>query len=192
MEKIGSKHIDDSLSDAELIELAKKKENLAYSILFNRYRIGLTNYLSKYLGPKDVEDITQECMIKAYLALGSYNFKYSFSTWLFSIGRNAAIDLIRKTSNKSTLEIEETSTDIIIDNSNSNPEEHILSNEAYYSIVNQILKLNPTYRTVAKLRFLDGYAYEEIAKELNLSINTVKTRLRRAKEILLQKNHLWK
>ena len=187
MAKTGSKHIDtDSMTDKELVENSIRNIDGAFATLVMRYNENLINFISIYITVKeDAEDIMQESFKRAFNSLDKYDDKYAFSTWLYNIAKNAAIDHYRRSKNTPSSSALEVESDLlnspIIDDS---PEDNLIMNQTVEEILSNIEKLSPKYKRVAQLRFIQEYAYEEIAKELNLPINTVRTRIKRAKEQL--------
>ncbi len=190
MEKPGSKLTE--LSDDELIRLALEQNQAAYIVLYTRYNAGVRAHISKYVTQtEDVEDIMLESFQKAFSQIASYNPEYRFSTWLFRIARNTAFDHIdkkdREKNNMPTTSINEKSAEIDdIPATMHNPEEDIIKQQEYDKWLANIDKLKEDYRIVAKMNLVDNFGYKEIAEELGLPINTVKTRIRRAKEKLLK------
>ena len=190
MEKTGSKLTD--LSDKELIHLALEQNQMAYIVLFSRYNIGVRSHISKYVSQnEDIEDIMLESFQKAFSQMAMYNPEYKFSTWLFRIARNTALDHIgrkdREKNNLHTTSISEQLSELNeIPAPVHNPEEDIIKQQEYDKWIANIDKLKDDYRTVAKMNLIDNFGYKEIADALDLPINTVKTRIRRAKEQLLK------
>ena len=190
MEKTGSKLTD--LSDKELIHLALEQNQMAYIVLFSRYNIGVRSHISKYVSQnEDIEDIMLESFQKAFSQMAMYNPEYKFSTWLFRIARNTALDHIgrkdREKNNLPTTSISEQLSELNeIPAPVHNPEEDIIQQQEYDKWIANIDKLKDDYRTVAKMNLIDNFGYKEIADALDLPINTVKTRIRRAKEQLLK------
>ena len=190
MEKTGSKLTD--LSDKELIHLALEQNQMAYIVLFSRYNIGVRSHISKYVSQnEDIEDIMLESFQKAFSQMAMYNPEYKFSTWLFRIARNTALDHIgrkdREKNNLPTTSISEQLSELNeIPAPVHNPEEDIIKQQEYDKWIANIDKLKEDYRTVAKMNLIDNFGYKEIADALDLPINTVKTRIRRAKEQLLK------
>ncbi len=190
MEKTGSKLTD--LPDVELIRLALEQNQAAYIVLYTRYNIGVRNHISKYITQnEDIEDIMLESFQKAFSQIASYNPEYRFSTWLFTIARNTALDHIgrkdREKSNMPTTSISEQMAEIDeIPAPMHNPEEDIIKQQEYDKWLSNIDRLKDDYRTVAKMNLIDNFGYKEIAETLDLPINTVKTKIRRAKEQLMK------
>ncbi len=190
MEKTGLKLTD--LPDTELIRLALEQNQAAYIVLYTRYNIGVRNHISKYVNQnEDIEDIMLESFQKAFSQIAMYNPEYRFSTWLFRIARNTALDHIgrkdREKNNMPTTSISEQMSEISeIPAPVHNPEEDIIKQQEYDKWVANIDKLKDDYRTVAKMNLIDNFGYKEIAEAMNIPINTVKTKIRRAKEQLLK------
>ncbi len=188
------------MEDEKLIERALKGEQNAYTLLVNKYTKGLTLYVADYIKiirsqdiefAEETQDIVQETFQKAFVSLKGYNPQYHFSTWLYSIAKNITIDYSRKRK----ISIGERNN---TDNSNkfanigegikNSPEDKLISNQEYTKLIKLINSLEEKYRKPAELRFIKEYAYDEIAQELNLELNTVKTRIKRAKELLKKHN----
>ncbi len=200
MAKTGSKHIRYiTLSDNELISLAQKGEQIAFTILFERHYHGLISHISEILYDKESsiyskemseepQDICQETFHKAFTHIGDYLTKYKFSTWLYNIAKNTTIDYIRK--NKKTKEntsySPENSNDfsnLIVKNSDT-PEGNLIDTQEFERTKNVINTLSNKYRDAIYLYAVEGYGYEEIADELGVSVSAAKVRVNRAKNLL--------
>lgn len=190
MEKPGLKLTD--LPDTDLIRLALEQNQAAYIVLYTRYNAGVRAHISKYVSQtEDAEDITLESFQKAFSQIATYNPEYRFSTWLFRIARNTALDHLgkkdREKNNMPTTLISEKSSEVDdIPATMHNPEEDIIKQQEYAKWIANIDKLKDDYRVIAKMNLIDNLGYKEISEELGLPINTVKTRIRRAKEKLLK------
>lgn len=169
-----------------LAQKAMKGDQEAFSTLASRYTALLRLYIQSICtNATDAEDICQESLRKAYLNIGSYNPEYQFKTWIFSIARNTAIDHIRRKSSFTTVklgEAEEAPGDV--HEVEISPEENMIGEQSYDLLLRSIAGLPEKYRKPAELRLLHDYAYQEIADELGLPLNTVRTRLRRARILL--------
>lgn len=198
MERTGWKPTE--TPDRELIERARRGEREAFSVLVCRYEQGLLAHIRRYLSgnegrqagqeaAEEPRDLCQETFRKAFLHIGEYNPDYEFSTWLFSIGRNTAIDHSRQRRIAAPgLPAEPGSSSPLPGGEvHLSPEEQMIGSQQYESLIRHIGSLGPLYREVARLRFIHEYAYEEIARELDLPLNTVRTRIKRAKALLLKK-----
>ena len=190
METTGSKLTN--LSDNELVHLALEQNQAAFIVLYTRYNAGVRAHISRYVSQKeDIEDICLESFQKAFSQISSYNPEYKLSTWLYRIARNTAFDHLSKhdreknympttSINEDTAELKELPATM------HNPEEDIINQQEYDKWLMNIEKLKDDYRIVAKMNLIDNFGYKEIADALDMPINTVKTKIRRAKAQLLK------
>ena len=190
METTGSKLTN--LPDTDLVRLALEQNQAAFIVLYTRYNAGVKSHISRYVIQKeDVEDICLESFQKAFSQLASYNPEYRFSTWIYRIARNTAFDHLskhdREKNNMPTTSINEEIAELKeLPAVMHNPEEDIINQQEYDKWLNNIEKLKDDYRTVAKMNLIDNFGYKEIADALDIPINTVKTKIRRAKAQLLK------
>jgi len=190
METTGSKLTD--LTDYELVQLAIEQNQAAFIVLYTRYNIGVRSHISRYVTQKeDVEDISLESFQKAFSQIATYNPEYKFSTWLYRIARNTAFDHLsrndREKCNMPTTSINEDIAELKeLPATMHNPEEDIINQQEYDKWLNNIEKLKDDYRMVAKMNLIDNFGYKEIADALEMPLNTVKTKIRRAKAQLLK------
>ena len=190
MERTGSKHIS-KMTEADLINLACKKNEAAFMEMYNRYKDGLRIHVGKIIPPWDVEDICMQTFLKAFLHIESYDSsKSEFRTWLYTIGWNTALDHIgkkkREQDNMPTMSIDndDEAGATRITAPDKSAEEAISYQEDYDKLIRYIEGLADLYRDIARDRFVGECEYNEIAEKYNLPINTVKTRIKRAKELL--------
>jgi RNA polymerase sigma-70 factor (ECF subfamily) len=190
METTGSKLTN--LPDTDLVTLAIEQNQAAYIVLYTRYNAGVKSHISRYVIQKeDVEDICLESFQKAFSQIATYNPEYKFSTWLYRIARNTAFDHLsrhdREKNNMPTTSINEDFAELKeLPATMHNPEEDIINQQEYDKWLNNIEKLKDDYYTVAKMNLIDNFGYKEIADALEMPINTVKTKIRRAKAQLLK------
>ncbi len=185
-------------NERNIILRAKKGDSSAFSYLMQKYEKGLEIYVSNLLSEistgynaleqaEEPKDICQEAFHRAFNNIESFNLDYEFSTWLFNIAKNITIDYARKRklpiTSKDNDDIHSTNINIGGGVKNS-PEDLLITNQEYGRLIEIIEGLDEKYKEVAKLRFIKEYAYDEIAAETGLEINTVRTRIRRAKEQL--------
>ena len=172
--------------DRDLVALALEGKQHAYSQLMQRYKEPLGAYLQhQFLLKNDTEDLVLVVFDKAFRKLKSYDPQFAFSTWLYAIADNSCIDYIRKQKSlvrsirlvAHTAELHDTET-------SSDPESELIASQKASLLLGSIDRLKPIYREPLRLRYLYGYAYEEIAQELSIPQGTVKARIHRAKEIL--------
>ena len=190
METTGSKLTN--LSDTDLVRLAIDQNQAAFIVLYTRYNAGVRSHIARYVSQKeDIEDICLESFQKAFSQINTYNPEYKLSTWLYRIARNTAFDHLSKHDRERnyipTTSISEDIAELKeLPATMHNPEEDIINQQEYDKWLNNIEKLKDDYRIVAKMNLIDNFGYKEIADSLEIPINTVKTKIRRAKAQLLK------
>jgi RNA polymerase sigma-70 factor (ECF subfamily) len=136
----------------------------------------------------DAEDLTIEAFGKAFRNIESYTPKYAFSTWLFKIATNNCVDFIRKKQlSPSPLDhLQENLNNVTVNIQSDlpDPEERLIQQQKISDLKEIVNQLKPRYRRLIELRYYKEYSYEEISKELNLPLGTVKAQLNRAKTLL--------
>ena len=172
--------------DRALVQMVIEGDSIAFDTLFARYREMIYNTLLKFTGnSNDVDDLMQEAFMKAYLKIGSYNPKYDFGAWIYTIARNTFVDFNRSRKSNAL-----NSQNITIDNSNTSqtsaptPEDYIINAQQRAQIERYIAMLPEDYRHLFELRFIDEYSYEEIAEKLDMKLGTVKTRIFRVRNMM--------
>jgi RNA polymerase sigma-70 factor (ECF subfamily) len=146
----------------------------------------------KYLDDFYIDDICSRSFEKAFRQIRSFDpARSQFSTWLRKIARNTALDTIdaetRAQSRLVSLDKENEHSGQIIDtigDEAATPLEQIVEEEDAEKLEGYIGGLPELYRTVARMRLLDGLQYKEIAEELGMELNTVRTRIRRSKAMI--------
>ncbi len=180
-----------ALRDYKLVCLAiDKDDRKAYAELMSNYKDSIYFMLLKMTNnPDDAEDLTIEAFGKAFEKLYQYTPDYAFSTWLFKIASNNCIDFIRKkkknilSSNKLQKENDENLADKISAET-FNPEEELIRKQKKEVVRDIVDKIKPRYRTLIELRYFKELSYDEITKELNIPLGTVKAQLFRARFLL--------
>jgi RNA polymerase sigma-70 factor (ECF subfamily) len=183
-------------TDQEIVVLARAGEEAAYRELIRRYERPLFSLLYRMVRDRELaEDLAQETFIKALNAIESYRPEYKFSSWIFKIANNAAIDHLRRRE-LDTLSLEgsphaETpeaveATALQIGDRQESPLDVVEARELGGQIEQAIAQLRPEYRSCILLRHVEGRAYEEIAEILSLPLGTVKTYIHRARNELRQ------
>jgi RNA polymerase sigma-70 factor (ECF subfamily) len=177
-----------SLTDVELIAIAISGREDSFEELVRRYQRPITNYVFRMLNDYDASlDVTQEVFIKVYNSLERYSSEYKFSTWLYRIAHNAAIDHIRRKSpNEQSIETEnkDGSYQLQIESPNPTPEQERERSEWRTEIEAVVKCLPSVYRELILLRHAQDLSYDEIAEITNLPLGTVKNRLFRAREMM--------
>ncbi len=176
--------------DIELVKQAVAGDQKAYAELLGRYRDTIYFMLLKMVNnPTDAEDLTIEAFGKAFKSIKQYTPNFAFSTWLFKIATNNAIDFIRKKKQNNIASIEDGQVEANVVHSNvrseqPTPEESLITEQKIMMLRSVVAKLKPRYRRLVELRYFYEYSYEEISEEMDLPIGTVKAQLFRARELL--------
>ena len=182
------------LTDQEVVLLARSGREAAYRELIRRYERPVFALLFRMVRDRELaEDLSQETFIKALNAIESYRPEFKFSSWIFKIANNAAIDHLRRRE-LDTLSLDgsphaETpeamqATALQIGARQESPLDTVEAKELGSEIEEAIGRLRPEYRSCILLRHVDGRAYEEIAEILDLPLGTVKTYIHRARNEL--------
>lgn len=178
------------LTDEELIKEFQDNNNAqAFEILAKRYKDPLVNFIYRFLGDKEAAiDIAQDALLRFYLNKDAYKSFAKFSTWIYTIAGNLAKNELKRRRRRQLFSINSAKDDEqdfdIKDVQNLNPDilaDAVIKNKF---IQKALMKLNPIYREAVILRDIQDLPYEEIAKILNLSIGTVKSRINRGRAIL--------
>lgn len=183
-----------SATDQEIVALAREGREAAYRELIRRYERPVFSLVLRMVRDRQLaEDLAQETFIKALNAIASYKPEYKFSSWIFKIANNAAIDQLRRRE-VDTLSIDgapnATSADDIeatalqVGDKGETPLAELEARELGTHIERAIAQLRPEYRSCIMLRHVEGLAYEEIAQLLDLPLGTVKTYIHRARHEL--------
>ena len=166
-----------AMSEEQIIQLVQNGEKDAYRRIVERYQAGVIIYCENIVHDRDsAEDIAQMAFIKAYKKIGAYrSTSAAFSTWLYAIARNQALDYMRK--NKIFYPID--------DAENIKAPTEMLSLPEKREIREKFAALKPPeYARVIEAYYWQGLRYEQIAEELGVPATTVGTWLSRAKNSL--------
>jgi len=183
-----------SLSDQEIVALARDGREAAYRELIRRYERPVFSLILRMVRDRQLaEDLSQETFIKALNAIGSYRPEFKFSSWIFKIANNAAIDHLRRRevdtlsldgAPNATSQEDIEATALQVGDKGETPLAELEARELGTAIERAIGQLRPEYRSCILLRHVEGLAYEEIAQLLDLPLGTVKTYIHRARNEL--------
>jgi len=169
------------VTDEELVEIIRRKDKELYSKIIKRYQEKLMRYVVNITQDDDkTADVVQDAFIKAYINLNGFDVKKKFSSWIYRIAHNEALNLLNKHKKQLPL-----NKDIDFDSGISLEDELItkeLKTRAHFCLSQMSL----SYREPLSLYFLQEKSYEEISDILRIPIGTVGTRISRAK-ILMRK-----
>jgi RNA polymerase sigma-70 factor (ECF subfamily) len=185
--------LDKQVPDEQLITKALTGDQRAYELLLVRHRKAIFHVVTKIVrNREEAQDLVQETFMKAFNALVSYRSEYKFSTWLYKIAANCAIDFVRKKriealSLDRPIETKDGQVEIELPDSTWDPEKDLVRKQKLRSIDEAIESLPDKYREVIIYRHKDDKSYEEIAGILKTPVGTVKARIFRARELLKKK-----
>lgn len=176
------------LSDVELVDDARKGTPESFEEIVRRYERPITGYLYRMLRDYDHSlDVSQEVFIKVYNSLEKYRSEYKFSTWIYRIAHNAAIDHMRRNSvNTQSIETEtvDGAYQLQIESPLPSPEQERERSEWRMEIEAVVNRLPATYKDLVILRHSQDLSYDEIAEITGFPLGTVKNRLFRAREMM--------
>jgi RNA polymerase sigma factor (sigma-70 family) len=176
------------LSDIELIEQTLAGNQSAYADLIKRHqRFVFTLAMRFAKSREDAEEVAQDCFIKAYRSLASFQGQSKFSTWLYSIVYTTAMTFLRK-KRIATDSIDDENTYIQVENRESGYDTDNVENKSRSYYLNQAIEqLLPDDATIITLFYKGEQSLEEIAQALGIEANTVKVKLFRARQRLKEK-----
>jgi len=176
--------------DQKLVVRVQKGDKTAFDLLARKYQHKIAKLISRYVRDRrEVEDVTQEALIKAYRAIGGFRGESAFYTWLYRIAVNTAKNYLESQGRRppgSDVEIESAE---LIDSGEglrdqATPERQMLTNEIATTVHRVLELLPPDLRTAITLREIEGMSYEEIAEVMDCPIGTVRSRIFRAREAI--------
>ena len=192
MEKTGSKPIN------ELVQAAIQGNGTAFTALWDMYIDQLRAYIRSMMRKQDdlyIDDICSRSFEKAFRQISAFDpSKSQFITWLRVIAHNTALDLKEREDrlypkNQVVYLDDNTKSSSAVDMiqvSEDTPLDSIIKEESDTLNAGYVDKLPELYRTIAHMRLIDGMQYKEIAQELDMPLNTVRTRISRANKLIMQ------
>ena len=183
-----------SLTDQQVVELALKGRESAYRELLRRYQRPVLSLIHRMVRDRELaEDLAQDTFVKVLNALDRYRPEFKFSSWIFKIAHNTALDSLRKRE-VPTLSLEgapdavsaeaQEATRPLVASDEQSPADYTEGRELGVHIEAAIARLRPEYATAVTLYHMEGLAYEEIAETMSLPLGTVKTFIHRARKEL--------
>jgi RNA polymerase sigma-70 factor (ECF subfamily) len=179
----------EQLDDRALVARILEGDRDRFTELVKRYEKRVVNYVYRITHRyEEAHDLAQDIFVKVYLALDRYDSKYQFSTWLFRIAQNAAIDVLRK---KTISEVplarpseDEPQKEREFADPGVSPYRALKNKQLSAAIDKAVGNLPPDYRELIQLRHFAELSYEEIATMKKLPLGTVKNKLFRARNLL--------
>lgn len=177
-----------SITDRDLVADTVGGSEAGFEEIVRRYQKPISSYVYRILGNHEASlDVTQEVFIKVYNSLHRYSPEFKFSTWVYRIAHNAAIDHLRRNwLNVQSLETENAdgTYQIQIEATGHSPEKNRELSE-WRTVISNVVQLLPdAYRQLILLRHSNDLSYDEIAEVTGLPLGTVKNRLFRAREMM--------
>ena len=176
-----------AVADGELVQSALAGRESSFEELVRRYQRPIAAYVYRMVGDYDSAlDLTQDVFIKVYNSLSRYRSEFKFSTWIYKIAHNAAIDHLRRSTAREQALNDGTGDDraeVAIERRLS-PEQESERNERCSEIELVVQSLPHAYRELIVLRHSNDLSYDEIAEVTGLPLGTVKNRLFRAREAM--------
>lgn len=178
-------------TDQEVVKRARKGQEVAHRELVRRYQRPVFSLIYRMVRDRELaEDLAQETFVKVLNALERYRPEYKFSSWVFKIANNAAIDHLRR-KELDTLSLEGgpdattperlEATALQLGDQGESPLDELEARELGATIELAIARLRPEYQSCIILRHVEGRPYDEIAGILDLPLGTVKTYIHRAR-----------
>jgi RNA polymerase sigma-70 factor (ECF subfamily) len=172
-------------TDEELVTEYLAGNHVAFEVLVERHLKTAFTFVARYVGSeRDAEDIVQESFVKAWKNIGRYHTgSASFKTWLMRIVRNTAIDFMRKRKEVAFSHVTDEEGESVfseIADDTMNPEELLAEMADRKRLEAAIGELSPAHREAILLYIDNDLTFEEIAEVTEESVNTIKSRYRRA------------
>ena len=169
------------MEEKDLICRAARGDAEAFRQLVEAYQTPAYRLAARMCGPDSAEDVTQEAFLAAWRALPEFRGDCRFSTWLYRLVSNAAIDCLRREKkHRDTGDVD----DLELPDGGPSPQEQAERSDTRDAVRRALDRLSPEHRQVLLLRFMQELDYGEIARALNVSEGTVTSRINRAKSKL--------
>jgi RNA polymerase sigma-70 factor (ECF subfamily) len=177
-----------SATDQDLVANAVTGADSSFEELVRRYQRPISAYVYRMVGDYEAAlDLTQEIFIKVYGSLRRYRAEFKFSTWIYKIAHNSAVDHLRRNSNREHSIINGAEGDqyeLPLESGHPSPEQESERRERRSEIESVVRTLPGAYRELIILRHSQDLTYEEIVEVTGLPLGTVKNRLFRAREMM--------
>jgi RNA polymerase sigma-70 factor (ECF subfamily) len=177
-----------ALADTELVSSTLAGREACFEELVNRYQRPIAAYVYRMVGDYDAAlDLTQEVFIKVYNSLTRYRSEFKFSTWIYKIAHNAAIDHLRRHAVREQAlasGVDGEHREVALESRQLTPEQESEKRERCSEIEAVVQLLPAAYRELIVLRHSHDLSYDELAEVTGLPLGTVKNRLFRAREAM--------
>lgn len=173
------------MTDQELISACKKKNAFAQKLLFERYWKKIFMVCIRYVQQQEIaEELLSDAFLKAFQNAGAFQYRGegALQAWLSRIAVNECLMFLRKKNKIQFTDIQSNELE-----SMQEPSSEIIQTITNKELLELIHTLPPGYMTVFNLHLMEGFSHKEIAGMLNISENTSKSQLRKARIMLQQK-----
>ena len=154
--------------------------------IVNQYQRDLVNFHYRFVGNRpEAEDLAQDTFIKAYKKFDTLKEPGKLKSWLFQIARNTVIDSFRKNKNKA-FAMDSAILENIPETASVDYQSRVAQMEVSKELEHCIAQLVKEDRAIIKLLYYEGFSYKDIGELLHMNQNTLKSRLHRARKILLE------
>ena len=184
-------HVPSAMTDEELVRSVLSGDRERFEDLVERYQGRLVNYLNRLVRDIDeAHDLAQEVFVRVYQALDRFDPQYRFSTWLFRVAQNAAIDVIRKRRfrmvplGRTDADAPDGGREFEVPDLSPSAQDRLEGSERDVRVRAAIDELPAEYRELIVMRHYGELAYEEIAHAKEMPLGTVKNKLFRARQML--------
>jgi RNA polymerase sigma-70 factor (ECF subfamily) len=183
-------HILEVIAAATAREEHPMEVNTAeFQEIYDQFHPRILRYMKRMVGETEAEDLAQEVFAKVASSLASFRHESQLSTWIYRIATNSALDNLRSLLKAPTVGLAETEEDIPNQSvwtgeEEPTPESQVYRNEMNDCIRGFVVKFPQNYRAVLLLGEFEGLKNEQVADILDLSLDTVKIRLHRARQRL--------
>ena len=171
----------EEVTDVQLITKVREGNEDMFGLLVLRYQPKLLGFFYRMTGSlEEAEDLSQETFINVYFNLKKFDTSKEFYPWLFTIAHHLAVNRYHRNNKIRLIDIEkipeiEDKQDVL---------DNVMRRESKDLIHRVLSSLRGEYRSVLELRYLKEQSYQEIARSLQVPLNTVKSRLFRAKALV--------
>jgi len=181
----------DPNTDEALVARFQAGEERAFELLWKRHESRVSRAVSRYLKDPDLlQDVVQESFVKAYKGMKNFRCDSMFYTWLYRIALNTCFNVIKTNRRwQYAVDFDEVGEDTerFADLHQDGPESDLMNEDLKQAVDRAISRLPLDLRSALTLREFEGMSYEEIAEVLDCRVGTVKSRISRAREFVMQK-----
>ncbi len=174
--------------EIRLIELCKQGNINAFEELIGRYQKSAYNIALRTIGnQEDAYDITQDALIKVFKNIKSFKGDSAFSSWLFRIVTNTALDEVKRRNRHNSTSLDqamEQAPNISMADTSMGPQDVLEFKEDLELVKRALMLLSIEHRTIITLRDINGFSYDDISSILDITTGTVKSRINRARSSL--------